>query len=126
MPQFLTNVGSAVGEASKYMYPGEAKKFLDAFVGNQLERTDETGSFRVNPLTGDVELESPGGFKLSGSPVQRRIEGQFRFGGPDSRIVGRSPESALDEALGIEPPMMEEPAPEDWQDLWRMKNPSYQ
>ena len=126
MPQFLNSVGSAVTEASKYMYPGEAKKFLDAFVGNQLERSDETGTFRLNPVTGDVELESPGGFKLSGSPIQKRIEGQFRFGGPDPTIVGRSPESALDEALGIEPPVMEEAPPQDWQDLWRMRNPNYQ
>jgi hypothetical protein len=126
MPQFLNNAGALVGEASKYMYQGEPKRFLDAFVGNQIERTDESGTLRLNPLSGDVELESPGGFKLSASPLQRRVEGTFRFGGPDTSIVGRSPESALDEALGIEPPAMKEPAPQDWQDIWRMRNPNYQ
>jgi len=111
MPQFLSNLGSVLGNASQHVHAGEGKKFLDAFVGNQLERSDETGTFRLNPLTGSVELESPGGFKLSASPVERSVQGNFRFGGPDTSIVGRDPSQALDEALGTSPDLYYGPEP---------------
>lgn len=111
MPQFLSSVGSVVENASQHFHSGEGKRFLDAFLGNQLERSDETGTFRLNPLTGSVELESPGGFKLSASPVEGRIQGDFRFGGPNTSIVGRDPKQALDEALGTSPNLYYGPEP---------------
>lgn len=103
MPQFLSRMGNVIENASQNLHHPGAKTFLDAFVGNRIEKKDETGRFSINPLTGDVELESPGGFKLNASPIQRSVEGSFRFGGPDTSIVGRAPEQALNEALGVNP-----------------------
>jgi len=126
MPQFVDNLGQIIGEASPYLHSPEVKPFLDAFIGNRIQKTDEGGTLTISPLTGDVNFTSPGGFGLSASPTQKRVEGRFRFGGPDRSLVGRPPEAALDEALGIAPPVMEEAAPRDWQDLWRLRNPNYQ
>lgn len=103
MPQFLEGIGNIIGEASPNVHHPEGKAFLDAFLGNRMEKQDESGRFAVNPLTGDVELESPGGFKVKASPIQRSVEGSFRFGGPDPNMMGRAPEQALDEALGVNP-----------------------
>ena len=111
MPQFIEGLGNVIKEASPYVHHPEAKTFLDAFVGNRIEKQDESGAFRINPLTGDVELESPGGFKLKASPVQRSVEGSFRFGGSDTSIVGRDPKQALNEALGVDPEMQHGPEP---------------
>lgn len=111
MPQFIEGLGNVIKEASPYTHHPEAKTFLDAFVGNKIEKRDETGRFAVNPLTGDVELESPGGFKFKASPVQRSVEGSFRFGGPDTSIMGRDPKQALNEALGVDPEMQYGPEP---------------
>ena len=108
MPQFVEALGNVIGEASPHIH---GKDFLDAFLGNRIEKRDETGRFAVNPLTGDVELESPGGFKLKASPVQRSVEGSFRFGGPDTSIMGRDPKQALNEALGVNPEMQYGPEP---------------
>lgn len=102
MPQFLNGVGSVLENAHSNVHHPDAKVFLDAFLGNKLKKSDETGSFSVNPLTGDVEIESPGGFKLMASPVGRSVQGEFRFGGPDRTIKARSPQAALDAALGID------------------------
>ena len=108
MPQFLEGFGNVIGEASSYVH---GKDFLDAFLGNRLEKQDESGRFAVNPLTGDVELESPGGFKVKASPMQRSVEGSFRFGGPDTSIMSRAPKQALDEALGVNPNLQYGPEP---------------
>jgi hypothetical protein len=108
MPQFIEGLGNVIREASPYVH---GKDFLDAFLGNRIEKRDETGRFAISPLTGDVELESPGGFKLKASPLQRSVEGSFRFGGPDTSIMGRDPEQALNEALGINPEMQYGPEP---------------
>ena len=108
MPQFIEGLGNVIREASPHVH---GKDFLDAFLGNRIEKKDETGRFAISPLTGDVELESPGGFKLKASPLQRSVEGSFRFGGPDTSIMGRDPEQALNEALGINPEMQYGPEP---------------
>lgn len=86
MPQFLEGVGNIIGNAAPNVHHPEGKAFLDAFLGNRIEKQDESGRFAVNPLTGDVELESPGGFKLTANPVQRSVQGQFKFGGADPSI----------------------------------------
>lgn len=108
MPQFLEGFGNVIGEASSHVH---GKDFLDAFLGNRLEKRDETGRVAVNPLTGDIELESPGGFKVQASPVQRSVQGTFNFGGPDPNIMSRTPKQALDEALGVNPEMQYGPEP---------------
>lgn len=104
MPQFVEGLRNAMDSVQMggYHHP-DSKVFLDAFLGNRLQKKDDTGSFSISPLTGDVELESPGGFKLTASPIGRSIQGQFRFGGPDRSVQSRSPEAALDAALGINP-----------------------
>jgi hypothetical protein len=101
MPGFIDNLGRVVGEASTNVHNPEGKTFLDAFLGNRLEKKDESGSFAVNPLTGDVELNSPGGFGLSASPMQRRVEGRFKIGGPDASIR----QSEVLPYQGVENPM---------------------
>ena len=111
MPQFLEGVSNIIGNAAPNVYNREGKTFLDAFLGNRLEKQDESGRFSISPLTGDVELESPGGFKLSASPIQRSVQGSFRFGGPDTNIVGRAPEQALNEALGSDSDLQTGPEP---------------
>lgn len=102
MPQFLEGLGRVMENAQSNVHHPDAKVFLDAFLGNKLRKSDETGSFGINPLTGDVEIETPGGFKLMASPVGKSVQGEFRFGGPDRTIKSRSPKQALDEALGID------------------------
>lgn len=124
MPDFVRPVVDRV--SSHNLYGGPGKKFLDAFLGGRIEKEDETGRFAVNPLTGDVELESPGGFTVTANPVRREVEGRFQFGGADRNLIGRSPEQALDEALGISPVQAPESPVEDWQDLWLKRNPNYQ
>ena len=103
MPQFLEGFGKVMENAHSNVHHSDAKVFLDAFLGNRLKKSDETGSFGINPLTGDVEIESPGGFKWMASPVGKSVQGEFRFGGPDRTVKSRSPEEALDAALGIDP-----------------------
>ena len=108
MPQFIEGLGSVIGEASPYIH---GKEFLDAFLGNRIEKEDETGKLGISPLTGEVELESPGGFKLRANPVQRSVQGSFRFGGPNTSIERSDPEQRLNEALGINPRMQYGPVP---------------
>jgi len=111
MPEFVSNLGRIVGEASPNVHSPEAKPFLDAFLGNRIQKTDQSGSLSISPLTGDFELSSPGGFSLSASPMQQRVEGRFKFGGPDTSIVSRDPKQALDKALGIRPDLQYGPEP---------------
>lgn len=108
MPQFVEGLGNVIGEASPHIH---GKDFLDAFLGNRIKKEDETGTFAVSPLTGEVELESPGGFKLKANPVQRSVHGSFRFGGPDTSIKRGDPEQVLNQALGINPKMQYGPEP---------------
>ena len=111
MPQFIERIGNIIKEASPNVHHPEGKAFLDAFLGSRIEKKDESGRFSISPLTGDIELESPGGFKLSASPIQRSVQGSFRFGGPNTSIAGRAPEQALNEALGANPEMQYGPEP---------------
>ena len=101
MPQFLDTVGTAIRTGSQYGYNPEAKAFLDAFVGQNIEKQDETGRFTLNPATGDFQLESPRGLKLNVNPRQRSVEGSFRFGGPDTSIQ----QSEILPQMGVENPL---------------------
>ena len=103
MSQLLEGFGKVMENAHSNVHHSDTKAFLDAFLGNRLGKSDETGSFGLNPLTGDVEIKSPGGFKLMASPLGKSVQGEFKFGGPDRTIKSRSPEEALDAALGINP-----------------------
>lgn len=109
MPDFVKSLTDRLSESQ--IHGEEGKKFLNAFLGSRIEKEDETGRFAINPLTGEVELESPGGFKVTASPLQRSVQGSFRFGGPDTNIISRAPEQALNEALGVNPEMQYGPEP---------------
>ena len=110
MPQVFNTAGTVLREASPYLY-GDGKTFLDAFVGRNIRKEDETGSVTINPLSGDLQIQTPRGLGLNVSPRQKSIEGSFNFGGPDQSIVGREPSQALDEALGIYPELQYGPEP---------------
>lgn len=115
MPQFfnkgtLDAGGTVLKEASPYLY-GDAKNFLNAFIGRNLEKEDETGKLTVNPLTGDLQLESPGGLQLNVNPKQKSVEGSFRLGGPDPTIMATEPAQTIDEAFGLYPDSQYGPEP---------------
>lgn len=102
--------GNVLREASPYLY-GDGKTFLDAFVGRNIRKEDETGSVTINPLSGDLQIQTPRGLGLNVSPRGKSIEGSFSFGGPDTSIVSREPSQALDEALGVNPEIQYGPEP---------------
>lgn len=121
MPQFLQGVGNIVQNAASNVQHPEGKTFLDAFLGNRIEKEDESGRFGFNPLTGEVEIETPGGFKLSGNPRMRSIQAQFKFGGPDPSI--RQSEVLPEPSVNEVSPARQEA--ETLLDAYRQSNPTW-
>jgi hypothetical protein len=124
MPNPLNSFGQILEQGSGYVHQGDPNVFLKAFLGNKLSKEDETGSFSLDPRTGSVELQNKHSWGIGFSPVTKTVQGNFRFGG-ENTSMGRSPEQALDEALGVPQPEIK-PTVNDWQDLWRQRNPNYQ
>jgi hypothetical protein len=123
MPQLINSLGQVISEASRSIHGQnpDVGNFLKAFIGGQLQKEDDTGTLTVDPMSGSIGVKNRKGFGVMVSPDG--VSADFRFGG-DRSTPGRSPEAALDEALGIEPEPME-PVVEDWQDLWLQRNPNY-
>jgi hypothetical protein len=123
MPNFLNSFGQILEQGSGSVHQGSPQRFLEAFLGNKISKKDESGSFSFDPRTGSVELQNNRGWGISASPLTKTVQGNFRFGG-DRFSMGRSPEQALDEALGV-PQLQEKTVPQNWQELWLKKNPNY-
>lgn len=124
MPNFLSSIGQALQQGAEAIQPGDTGTFLKAFLGRQLRKEDESGSFSIDPRSGAVDLRSNKGWGIGFNPLTKTVQGDFKIGGSDSS-AGRSPEQALDEALGIQREVQESPI-NDWQDLWARRNPNYQ
>lgn len=125
MPTPLNAFGQILSQGSGYIHSGDPSTFLKAFLGSKLSKQDDSGSFSIDPRSGSVELQNNRGWGVNVNPITKTVQGNFRFGAGTDPSFGRSPEQALDEALGVPQPTVKPPV-QDWQDLWLQKNPNYQ
>ena len=100
MPSFDRSLFSGVQQGFQQLPVDQrAQAFLDAFSG-KIRKQDETGSFSLGP-EGVTLSNRDNSLRFNANPIAKSASLDFKIGGPSS-IVGRSPEQALDEALGMD------------------------